>query len=68
MNDPDARLQAQRWVDSGELSLPVLWLHYWGQGGNVGLWEFDAYIHEALVLEDFDNAILGWALEAVASR
>ena len=68
MNNSDARRQAKRWLDSGRLSLAMLWLQYWGQGGNAGIWELDAFIHEALVLDDYDNAILGWALEAFAPR
>jgi hypothetical protein len=68
MNNRDARPQARRLLGSGQLSLAVLWLHYWGQGGSGGLWELDAYIHEALALDDQENALLGWALEAIALR
>lgn len=67
MTNRDARPQAKDGLNSGELSLAVLWLHYWGQGGNAGIWEFDAFIHGALELDAYDNALLGWALEASAS-
>lgn len=59
----DPALEARILVDSGALSLFELWLHFWGEGGQVGEMELDAFIHGIPMLQDFDVTILGWALE-----
>ncbi|MBT2586468.1 hypothetical protein [Arthrobacter sp. ISL-95] len=61
MNDP--RHTARNLIKQRAITLDRLWIRYWAHGGNAPALEFDAYLHEALVLHPFDLKILTWALE-----
>ena len=62
----DPRTQAQVLVRHSDSTLQILWAWYWGNGGNVGLVEFDAYLYDLIPLDAFDLQILTWALEDYA--
>ncbi|WP_426007354.1 hypothetical protein ACPFL9_09835 [Paenarthrobacter sp. NyZ202] len=61
MNDPmrTARLLIQEHATT----LERLWVGYWGNGGNASMIDFDAYIHEARTMPEFDRTVLTWAIE-----
>ena len=62
----DPRTQAQVLVHDDKDALHTLWTWYWGNGGDAGIVEFDAYLCELIVLDSFDLKILSWALEDYA--
>lgn len=64
----DPRTRAQVLVHDDNDALHLLWAWYWGNGGDAGLMEFDAYLYELLVLDSFDLKILAWALDDYASE
>ncbi|MBT2588372.1 hypothetical protein [Arthrobacter sp. ISL-95] len=61
MTDP--RHTARNLIEQQAVSLDRLWVWYWAEGGNAPTFEFDAFLHEALLLHPFDLKILTWALE-----
>lgn len=61
MTDP--RKTARNHLGRHTITLDLLWLTYWGEGGAAPLFEFDAYIHEALKPPAFELRILTWAME-----
>lgn len=61
MQDP--RPAAQFLVRGDKNSLHLLWAWYRANGGEAPLEEFDAFLHNAMVLDPFDIRILTWALE-----
>lgn len=63
MNRERRQQAAYDLVENGEVSLLHLWLLYWGEGGNAGEVELEAYIHGIPLLDGFEEEILGWALE-----
>jgi hypothetical protein len=44
-------------------TLWLLWVLYWGNGGDAKQWELDAFMHDIPFLEDYDMNFLRWALE-----
>ncbi len=67
MSSGNPQQQAKALLASGDLCLLELWFLYWGQGGNAGPLELDAFIHGIPLLAQNDTAILGWALEMLPS-
>jgi len=66
MRDP--RHAAGNLLGTRTISLDLLWLRYWAQGGTAGVLEFDAYIHGALQPEQFELKLIDWALEEALPR
>lgn len=61
MRDP--RHAARNLLGAKAISLDLLWLRYWAQGGTAGVLEFDAYVHGALQPEHIELQLIEWALE-----
>lgn len=59
----DPRLLARELLEHRKLSVMELWLYYWGNGGNAGEMEFDAFIHGIEGLAPVDLAVLASALD-----
>ncbi|MDI2020091.1 hypothetical protein [Paenarthrobacter nicotinovorans] len=57
------RHAARNLLETKTISLDLLWLRYWAQGGSTGVLEFNAYIHGALQPEQFELKLIDWALE-----
>ncbi|MFC8525357.1 hypothetical protein [Pseudarthrobacter sp. NPDC057230] len=62
------RQKAQSLIDTAVVSLFELWMKYWGEGGRGGEMELDAFIRGVPLLDDFDEVILGWALEELITQ
>ncbi|MBT2515449.1 hypothetical protein [Arthrobacter sp. ISL-30] len=67
MSSGDPRQVALSLVETGDVSLFRLWLHYWRQGGNACEMELDAFIHGVPLLDAVEADILSWALEVLSS-
>ena len=58
----DARSKARDLVATSEMSLEEIWLAYFSVGGNAGLFEMEAFIYGADVLDQLDLTLLELAL------
>lgn len=61
MQDP--RVRAQALIGNDDAELHLLWLSYWGNGGQAMLVEFDAFVHGLMPLDAFELKVLAWAME-----
>jgi hypothetical protein len=43
----DPRSVARGLLENEDVSLTELWIFYWGNGGDAGIFELDAFIHGA---------------------
>lgn len=68
MTTNNPRHEAQFLIGADAVSLFDLWLKYWGEGGQGDELELDAFIHGVALLDDFDEVILGWAVDAFYFR
>lgn len=68
MSVENPRMQARSLIDTEAVSLFDLWLSYWAEGGQGGEMELDAFICGVPLLGDFDEVILGWAVEQLSER
>ncbi|MBT2586522.1 hypothetical protein J7I86_11860 [Arthrobacter sp. ISL-95] len=61
MNDP--RQTARNLIGEHFITLDRLWIRYWANGGNVTLFDLDAYLYEIQDPPPVDLRILAWAVE-----
>ncbi|MEW1808392.1 hypothetical protein [Pseudarthrobacter sp. NPDC080039] len=66
MSVENPRSRARSLIDADDVSLFDLWLGYWAEGGQGGEMELDAFIRGIPLLDDFDEVILGWAVEQLS--
>lgn len=59
----DARAEARDLLRKQKIQLWELWVVYWGQGGSLDLFGFDAYIQGLIPGTEFDQNALQWALQ-----
>lgn len=65
-----AREQAQRTrraIRKAGLGLDQVWWHYFSLGGEVGLLELEAYLHQALSLPRLERDVLAHAVNELAN-
>lgn len=67
MATTNPRQEARSLIDTEAVSLFELWLKYWAEGGRGDETELDAFIYGVPVLDDFDEVILGWAVEDLSA-
>ncbi|MDQ0923812.1 hypothetical protein QF038_002320 [Pseudarthrobacter sp. W1I19] len=63
MKEPDLRAAVRSLIDAGRLSVMELWLQYWALGGNAGILELDAFIHNVPLLGGVEVQVLADALK-----
>lgn len=63
MKEPDIGAAARTLIEAGRLSVMELWLQYWALGGNAGILELDAFIHNVPMLRDVEVQVLAEALD-----
>ncbi|MDR6986491.1 hypothetical protein J2Y66_000961 [Paenarthrobacter nitroguajacolicus] len=63
MNDPQRT--ARILLEKNTVTLYRLWAGYWGRGGNATAFEFDAYVHEALLASPVDLQLMASAVEGL---
>lgn len=61
----EPRQLARRLQEANTITLERLWIRYWGEGGNAGPLELDAYVHEALRAHPFELVLMTWAMEGL---
>lgn len=66
MQDP--RLTAQLLIARDEQYLHELWLHYWANGGQAQLFEFEAYLYGMIQMCSSELQIVRWAIEEVNTQ
>lgn len=54
----DPRPTALHLLEAGELSIEDLWLEYRSRGGNAGVLELDAFIHDIPLLNGLEVEVL----------
>lgn len=64
MNDP--RQTALEMVRQDKTSIDDLWIRYFANGGNADPVDFEAYIHGLLDADEYDPAILSWAVDDIS--
>jgi hypothetical protein len=62
MSMSDPRLEARCLIESRALSLEDLWLQYRARGGNAGVLELDACIHDIPLLNGLEVEVLRMTL------
>ncbi|MDR6640274.1 MULTISPECIES: hypothetical protein [Micrococcaceae] len=63
MDDPQRT--ARILLEKNAVTLYRLWAGYWGRGGNATAFEFDAYVHEALVASPVDLRLMASAVDGL---
>jgi hypothetical protein len=58
----DVRAEARDLLREQEVRLWELWVVYWGQGGNLDMLSFDAFIQGLVSGAEYDLDALHWAL------
>jgi len=66
MSDP--RQTARNLLRRNSVTLELLWLRYWAEGGDATAFEFDAYLHEALNPPAHELRIIEWAMEEIGDH
>ena len=64
MNDP--RQTALEMVQQDKTSIDDLRIRYFANGGNADPVDFEAYIHCLLDADEYDPAILSWAVDDIS--
>lgn len=62
----DPRPAALHLLETGELSIEDLWLQYKSRGGNAGVLELDAFVHDIPLLQGLEVEVLRVTLEELA--
>ena len=68
MTAENPRQEARSLIDAEAVSLFDLWVKYYAEGGRGDEMELDAFIHGLPLLDDFEEVVLGWAVEDLSAR
>jgi len=68
MSRSDPRPTALSLIESGALSVEDLWFQYRARGGNAGVLELDAYIHDVPLLNGLEVEVLRVTLDELRAE